>query len=239
MVLRNIAKERFYKRFSKLGLEARWKKQHSKVRISKVISKEKTSISAYLCGDGWIKARKENYNKKAVHYDIKIALDNLQLSKEVVSLFSKEYNIKPKIKQRGGYYEISIKNKPACLDLLKLGKYNSLEWEIPKGLSLNLKKYWIRCFFDCEAYVSSHSKNIQVKSINGKGLSSSKKELELFKINSKLYGPYKQKSSNINNNHSDYYVLVISKKNGNLTKYESLISFNHPNKKYRLKKLLQ
>lgn len=239
MVLRNIAKKEFYKKFSKLGLEARWRKQHSKVRISPILSKEKISINAYLCGDGWIKIRKENKKENNVHYEIKIALDNFDLSKKVVSFFVKEYNIKPVIKYRQGYYEIGIKNKPACLDLLKLSRYNSLNWCMPKNLNPELIKEWIKCFFDCEAYVSPYSQNIQVKSINGNGLLSIRKELELFNIQSKVYGPYKQKSSTPYNKHSDYYVLIVPKKDSNLKKYESLISFNHPDKRYNLKKLLQ
>lgn len=234
MVLRNIAKERFYKRFSRLGLEARWKREHSKVRISKGISKEKISINAYLCGDGWIKVRRENRKENAIHYEIKIALDSLNLSKKVVSLFLKEYKIKPIIRHREGYYEIEIKNKPACLDLLKLGKYDSLNWNIPKNLSPILIKEWIKCFFDCEAYVSMHEKNIQVKSVNRNGLISIRKELAKLGIFSKVYGPYRQKKEI----HNDYSVLVLSRRDGNLKKYESLISFNHPNKKKRLNTIL-
>ena len=166
-------------------------------------------------------------------------MDNGLLAKKIVSLFIDEYNIKPIIKRRGGYYEISIKNKPACLDLLKLGNYNSLNWCIPKNLQIDLIKEWIKCFFDCEAYVSAYSKNIQVKSINGKGLLSIGGKLKLFNIKSNIYGPYRQKSSNRSNKHSDYYVLVVPKRDGNLKKYESLISFNHPNKKHKLIEILQ
>ena len=97
-------------------------------------------------------------------------MDSFALSKDVASLFIKEYNIKPAIKQRGGYYEISIKNKPACLGLLNLGRYDSLNWNIPNGLNLELVKEWIKCFFDCEAYAIKYEKNIQVKSINRIGL---------------------------------------------------------------------
>lgn len=233
MVLRNIAKEEFYKKLSKLGLEARWKKQHSKVRISKKLSKEKISINAYLCGDGWIKVRKEKEN--IVHYEIKIYLDNLALSKKVVSMFVKEYNITPKIRILKNYYNIEIKSKPVCMDLLNIGSYDSLNWRIPRDIKSVLIKNWIRCFFDCEAYVSFYEKNIQVKSVNRNGLISIMDELSKLNIISKVYGPYKQKMAH----HSDYSVLVLPLKNGNLKKYESLISFNHPVKKYKLKKLLQ
>lgn len=235
MVLRNIAKKGFYERLSQFGLEARWKKQHSKVRISNILSKEKVSINAYLCGDGWIKIRRENKRKNAVHYEIRIFLDNFELSKKVVSMFVKEYNIEPKIRNLKGYYNIEIKSKPVCLDLLKLGKYDSLNWNIPKNISLDLTKEWIKCFFDCEAYVSNYSCNIQVKSINRNGLISIMNELTKFGIISKVYGPYRQ----IKDWHSDYSVLIVPKKGGNLDKYEKLISFNHPDKKYKIQRLLQ
>ena len=235
MVLRNIAKQKFYRKLSKLGLEARWKKQHSKVRISKTLSKEKISINSYICGDGWIKIRKENKRKKAIHYEIRIYLDNFTLSKKVVSMFVKEYNIKPKIRILNNYYNIEIKNKPVCLNLLKLGKYDSLNWCIPNNLNSKLIKEWIKCFFDCGAYVSNYERNIQVKSINRNGLISIMNELTKLGIISKTYGPYKQKKSW----HSDYSILILPKKDGNLKRYESLISFNHPIKKHKLKRLLQ
>ena len=195
MVSRNIAKKNFYKKLSKLGLESRWKKQHSVVIVSNKLSKEKVSINAYLCGDGWIKVRRENKRKDSVHYELRLALDNLSLSKYLVSLFLKEYKIEPKIRVRKGYYEIEIKNKPACLDLLKLGKYDSLNWNIPKGLNVTLIKEWIKCFFDCEAYVSHYENNIQVKSVNRNGLISIMGELQKLGLASKVYGPYKQKNN--------------------------------------------
>jgi hypothetical protein len=56
------------------------------------------------------------------------------------------------------------------LHLLSLGDYSGLNWTIPENLTREQIKEWIKCFFDCEAYVNHYSKSIQVKSINYRGL---------------------------------------------------------------------
>lgn len=232
MILRNMVKDsHFYKRISKIGLKKRWDIEHSKVRIIKKISKEKIAINAYLCGDGWISIRIDKYQNK--HYEIKIFLDDLSLAKYVVSLFEKEFNISPKIVFHQGCFNIQIKNKPACLNLLSLGEYSTNNWKIPKNLSKSYIMEWIRCFFDCEAHVNVNKKLIQVKSVNFNGLSEINERLNLLGINSVLYGPYQPK----NRNHKRYGMIFITGKE-NLRLYQRLINFYHPKKKEGLNQIV-
>ncbi len=124
----------FYKRISKIGLKNRWGKEHSKVIIRARLTKEKIGIHAYLCGDGWISARKD---RRGVHYEIRIYPDDEYVAKFIVQIFEKEFGIKPKIRVLKNHFNVEIKNKPACLDLLKIGPYGTFDWKIPE----NLPKY--------------------------------------------------------------------------------------------------
>jgi len=215
---------------------SRWKKIHSKVRLSKKISKEKTAINSYLCGDGDIKAREERFC-----YDIRFYLDDLALAKRVVSLFRKEFNIVPvirkmqsKIPNGRGYFKVEISNKPVCRHLLKLGSYGSLNWRVPSKLNKDLRKEWVKCFFDCEAHVNIGNKQIQIKSVNRYGLVDLKNMLEEHEILSKLYGPYEQKGEN----HNPYsFLIIVGKKN--IKEYYKKIGFYHSEKVKSLHNLVK
>ena len=220
-----------YSENGKRGCAIRWKQQHSCVRISNRLSKEKVSINAYLCGDGYITIRKDKNNE--VHNDIQVYPDNLLLANFIVSLFEKEFNICPTIKKLKGYFSVRIKNKPACEHLLSFGSYGSLNWKMPEGLTDKFTKTWIRCFFDCEAHVNTYNRQIQVKSVNKLGLQDIQSKLAKLGISSKVYGPYKQKLAI----HNDYFLLTIYGFS-NLNRYQKLISFNHPDKKIALAKIL-
>ena len=224
-----IKDKEFYKRIGQIGLKRRWEKEHSKVRINPRLSKEKIAINAYLCGDGYIAARKSKNN--IVHHEIQIILDNFQLCEYVVNLFIKEFNIKPRIeKRKDDCLSVRIDSKPMCIHLLSLGKYKSLKWAIPKNLNKEQIIEWIKCFFDCEAYVNLKKKIIQVKSINHQGLNSIKNNLAILGIESKVYGPYYPK----NKKHSSYSMLNITKLD--VLKYKRLINFHHPDKRNKLEK---
>jgi len=190
---------------------------------------------AYISGDGHIKVR-----PKGFHYEIGVYLDSFSLAMRVVNLFKKEFNIRPNVKgiksliRRGfGYYTIRTNSKPVCLHLLSIGKYNGLNWKIPPNLSKNLLKEWIKCYFDCGAYVNLPNRQIQVKSVNCFGLRDLKSRLLILGVDSKIYGPFDNGP-----NHSPYFMLCIFKKD-NLSLYFKRIGFYHPKKKRALQKLLK
>ena len=218
----------FYRRISKIGLKNRWEKEHAKVNLNKKLTKEKVAIHSYLCGDGWIAIRK---SKKAIHYEIRVAPDDAVLAEFIVDLFKKEFNIEPKIEIKKNYFCVRIKNKPACLSLLSLGPCGTYEWKIPKNLSKNLLVEWIKCFFDCESSVDVKNKKISLKSVNFQGLLDIQDKLRLFNIDSRVYGPYKQK----NEKHTDYGILLITGKN--IRRYQRLINFHHSGKSKKLEQL--
>lgn len=214
---------------------SRWQKIHSRVRLNPRLSKEKVAINSYLCGDGNIKVREKSRN-----YEIRFYLDDFALAERVVFLFEKEFGISPKIRKMKskveegkGYFKVEICNKPVCLHMLGLGSYGSLDWTIPKITLNELKKEWVKCFFDCEAYVNLRKKQIQLKSVNGKGLKGVVEILEGSGIFPKLYGPYSQKGIN----HNPYYFLIILGKE-NIKRYSQEIGFYHSRKIKSLQKLI-
>lgn len=216
----------YFSRIGKIGIKKRWEKEHSKVRVAEGISPEKAAIHAYLCGDGFIKVRTDKW--AAGHHDIRIWPDNRELAEFIVNLFKKEFNIEPKIRNLHNHFRVEIGNKPAFLNLIKLGNYSTTGWKIPKNLSKCALKEWIKAFFDCEANVDLNNKVIALKSINFEGLREIREKLLLFNIESKLYGPYQPR----NEKHSKYGILVIKGKN--IEQYRKLINFNHPDKKEKL-----
>lgn len=233
-MLTRIMVEYDYRAMGKKGSKMRWAKVHSSVRIHKKLSKEKIAIMAYICGDGYIAVR-----DKGFHHDIYIALDDLYLAKKLAGLFLKEFNILPRIKKEKtkvkdgfGYYSVRVASKPACLHLLSIGQYGGLNWTIPSGLSKNLLKEWIKCFFDCEAYVNYSKRQIQVKSVNGKGLGDLQSKLFRLKVQGKVYGPFDNGL-----NHNPYFMLSIFGRD-NLITYGKHIGFYHPKKSKSLQRLL-
>lgn len=220
-----------YSAMGKKSCKIRWARVHSQVRLKNKLSKEKIAIMAYLSGDGYIKVR-----EKSFHYDIQLFLDDLVIAKRAVNLFKKEFGIIPKIRivpstvgSGVGYYKVEVSSKPICLHLLSIANYDGLRWSIPKNISKPLLKEWIKCFFDCEAYVNNFASQIQVKSVNCSGLNDIQDKLFLFGINSKVYGPYDN-----GENHNPYFMLSIYNSE-DVRRYNQLIGFYHSRKKRELK----
>ncbi len=138
-----------------------------------------------------------------------------------------------KIPNGSGYFKVEICSKPAYNELIKMSTYGHMLWSIPKDLTSSFRREWIRCFFDCEAYVNVGKKQIQVKSVNGQGLKDLKTLLEKENIFPKLYGPYKQKGVN----HNPYFFLIVLGKL-NIFNFKNKIGFYHGSKVRALKELV-
>lgn len=222
----------FFK-LSKLGLKARWTKEHITAinyitNNHEALKKERARLLGFIMGDGSVTSIKSH--KKVIHYDIKFYPDDITLVRIFVSDFNKLYLKKPSIRKLKGHYRVAVSSKPAWEDLQKIGKFNSLEWEFPISLSSEDEKIeWMRAMFDCEAHVGK--KMIQVQSVSWKGLNSVKRLLEEFQIKSKIY-EYQRKNRNWNTN----YLLTITKRE-NIIKYAKLVGFNHPIKLRKLRNL--
>lgn len=194
-------------------------------------------IHGYICSDGYITKRKEK-NRNVTHYMVQFSADDKKMLKEYLknfeSLYSKKLQLDKYTLKKYKCLTVRCSNKKIYQKIIKYGKMGTHDWRMPfKNLPTNNHiKEWIKCFFDGEAYVSQHNKNIQVKSVNKKGLNDIKKSLDKLNIKSKVYGPYNQKKPNQN----DYYMLLIQGKN-NIIKYKEKIGFYHSKKQNKLNKI--
>jgi len=74
----------FYSKIGKRGIKLRWQRIHSSIKVSP-LNKDKASLHAYLCGDGYIAMRNDRKTGD-VHYDINfypdddLMLENFQKS---------------------------------------------------------------------------------------------------------------------------------------------------------------
>jgi len=225
-----------YSNTSEKGIKAikiRWSRE--KERINKNLSTLPesrrllltTRICAYIAGDGSLSIRCELEGRK--HHDIRFYPDILQLAEYFSVSFYELYSKKTSIKKLRNHYKVNVSCKTACIDLLKLTKYNSKEWIIPKIASKddNLTIEWLRAFFDCEAYVSK--KRIDIQIVNKRGIFQIKNALLKLGINSRMY-VYKRK----NRLWSTNYILCILKREDRI-RYLNIIGFNHQDKLKRLK----
>ena len=222
----------FYK-LGRIGAKAHWLKNHQPIRehIKKEhhkLSKEKARISGFLMGDGSVSALKYPVSTNQ-HHDFCFYPDDLKLAEMFSEDFQKLYLKKPIIRKANKYFKVRVSSKPAWEDLIKTGKFDSLNWEFPKSFSTNEEKIeWLRAIFDCEAYVGK--KAIQLQSVSIKGIISVRDLLKEFRIESKLY-KHKRNNEKWNTN----YILCIMKREDRI-KYFNYIGFNHPTKQEKLKK---
>ena len=216
--------------------ESRWKKEEEKHlshinKISKKIKYKifKSRLLGFLAGDGSISITKEK-NKKSIHHNISFYPDNKSMINQFIEAFNYLYRKQPTIKQYKNYYSVRISSKFACLDLLKTSKVGTYDWEVPFTFleSEKTKIEWLRAFFDCEASILK--RQIQLQSVNMKGLFQVKRLLESFKIESKIY-KYERKNNKWNTN----YILCIMRKESRRN-FLDKIGFNHTLKLEKLKK---
>ncbi len=179
-----------------------------------------SSIHAYLCADGYVIKNPESQKHK--YYHIGLRNTNMELLKDFQNKFYKYFKIKPHlVKER-----CRIQSKEIYEELTNnFGSFYSKDWELPK-LNKNNIKYWLRSYFDCEAWVRNQerqNRHIGLDSINENGIYQIKKELGKLGIVSKVK---KRNTRNI-------YTLNIYGKE-NLIKFQNKINFLHPEKKEKL-----
>ena len=226
----------FYK-LSKLGVKARWKKEHNAVKehiksTHHNFLKEKARLIGYVMGDGSITAN--DSPSKGSHHDIRFYPDDLQMVNLFVKDFEKLYLKKPVIRKLKNYFSVYSSSKPAWEDLKRLGDFTSLNWEFPYSLlSKEEKIEWLRAMFDCEAYVDTKKKRISFQTVSKQGASSVQNLLKEFGISSKIY-IYKRKNPKWNTN----YLLFVSGKE-NVYNFSEKIGFNHSLKKKKLSRISQ
>ena len=185
-----------------------------------LFNKNLSAIHAYLCADGYVIKNSENQKHK--YYYIGLRNQNIILLKDFQEKMKQEFKINPIITKDG---RCKIQNKELYYTLTKDFSYYSSNWRLPNINKENLK-YWLRTFFDCEAWVlveKAKNRHIGLDSINKIGIYQIQQTLKRFNINSKLK---KLNKRNI------FRLLIYGKEN--LIKFRKEINFLHPIKREKL-----
>ena len=140
----------------KRAAEKRWADYEKKLKsIHNHNPLLKAKLCGYLAGDGCVcickeKARPHLKNKRIAFYP-----DHIDLANDFRETFYKVYGLKPSLEKEKNYYRVRLGSKLAYLDLMSITRFDSLNWNVPFKILLTpeIKKEWIRAFFDCEAYV--------------------------------------------------------------------------------------
>lgn len=182
--------------------------------------KNLASIHGYLCGDGYVITNPSTQKKK--YYYIGFRNMDTVLLLDFQKKFKRTFGIKPIVTQDG---RCKTQNKEIYSIFTKNHSYYSYEWRIP-SLSKDQMRWWLRAFFDCEAWVENQpgkSRLIGLDCCNKEGLFQVQRSLEELRIKSKIH---KKKGRTI-------WRLTICGLD-NIRKFKRNIGFLHPNKKEKL-----
>ncbi len=182
-------------------------------------------IHSYLCGDGYV--IKNPKTQKHKYYRIGFRNNNLILLKDFQKRFEKVFGLKPRLVE-GERSEVGSRKIYEKLTE-QFGSFYSREWQVPE-LKKELSNFWLRAFFDCEGWVyckSRQNRHIGLDSINEKGLD--RIILELNKLGIKTIKKENKKRGM-------FRILIYGEEN--LKKFKKEIDFLHPNKKEKLKEVL-
>ena len=207
-----------HNKISRLGI----KKSRSprKFRFPAKITPSLARIHAHICGDGNLfKYREKDCygylgcykpNSYRERYGIGYTNMNQRLIREFMEDIKLTFLIKPL------YYNnyVKVKSKDIWMLVKELGAGKSRDWFIsPKIMKANreIKKHWIRAFFDDEACFNDG--RIRVRSVNRKGLTQVMKMLKEFTpchiTPKKDYYPDTSVYLNINKNDAEKYFHKI------------------------------
>ncbi|MEW6063074.1 MAG: LAGLIDADG family homing endonuclease [Nanoarchaeota archaeon] len=226
MVITNTS---LYSIMGKKGSCIRWgriqARQIANIRRDSMGINNLVKIHGYLASDGCLASNILKYK-----YDIRFYPDSYTLVRDFLKSFKIVYAIIPHVTKLNNYYRVYIRNKIAYNHLIAIGPFGSLKWRVPYKLLTNKKRKieWLRCFIDCDGYVSKRG-TIQIQSVNRGGIKNIITLLKELGINSTLTKYVRNnKKWNIN------YILTINK--SELFKMKKLFKLLHPNKKMRLSK---
>ena len=189
----------------------------------------KARIIAHLIGDGCAYISNHDYNIK---YEVK-DLESLR-SFENDMLFVYGLRLTKGFKASGFTGKpipfARLRSKLAYEDLLQYATYNSKDWKIKKEVlssSRNIKREFLRAFFDDEGSITNEGKKGVVKlySINVDGLKQIQNMVLEFNIDSRIMSGYGAKRN--------VYALIIK----DLNKFDKEIGFNLTRKLSKLKHL--
>ncbi len=177
------------------------------------------AVHGYLCADGYV--IKNPPSQKHKYYHIGLRNTNKILLKDFQRRFTKVFKIKPIIIPNE---RCKIQSKEIFEKLTKNYSYYSYEWKLPK-LNKEQLKFWLRAFFDCEAWIENQkAKNraIRADCVNLNGLRDVQKALDEFEIDSTI----RKRKENM-------WRLNICGLD-DIRNFDNEIGFLHPDKKTRL-----
>jgi hypothetical protein len=182
------------------------------------------AVHAYLCGDGYVIRNPITQKKK--YYHIGFRNTNETLLKDFQERFERIFGLQPHITNEG---RCVIQNKKIYYHLTKDFSYYSYEWKLPEFNKKNLK-FWLKAFFDCEAWVENipaKSRLIGLDCCNESSLKEVCLALKRFNIESKIK---KKKGRTI------WTLQIFGKEN--LQRFCKEINFLHPKKNRKLKEAI-
>lgn len=203
------------------SLKVRRNRSFPKLRLPSYITPALARIHAHICGDGNLFKYKEKdcYGYlgcyKPNRYRYRYGLNYTNLNQILIREFMEDVRLTFFLKPL--YYDkyVKVKSKDVWVLLKELGAGKSRDWFIsPKIMKAEkeIKKNWIRAFFDDEAYFNDHGR-IRVRSVNRKGLAQVMRLLKVFvpcHITPKNgYYPDRSVYLNINKNDAQDYFSKI------------------------------
>jgi hypothetical protein len=190
-----------------------------------ITDKNLAIIHSYLCGDGYV--IKNPKTQKHKYYRIGFRNTNLILLKDFQKRFERVFKIRPRLVE-GERSEIGSREIYEKLTK-QFGSFYSRDWKVPE-LKKRLSNFWLRTFFDCEGWVfckSRQNRHIGLDSINEKGLDQI--IIELNKLGIKTIKKENKKRG-------IFRIFIYGQEN--LRIFQDKIGFLHPNKKEKLKEVL-
>ena len=139
------------------------------------------AIHAYLCADGYVITNPSTQKKK--YYYIALRNTNNVLLRDFQKRFYDYFKVRPHVTKEG---RCRIGSKSIYSFLTRDYSYYSYEWSMP-NLSREQLQYWLRAFFDCEAWVEcqkAKSRTIRLECVNLSGIMSIQDALMKFNITS-------------------------------------------------------
>jgi len=189
-------------------------------------------LHGYVASDGGIYSMKvKDMHGKKIRIRRRLRTKFFNKNDVLINDFLDTFNIiYPNIKSIRYYkkrIEIEIRNHTVSKEILSLGKVWSRNWEIPKNITNNQKRLWVRAFADGEGtvYNKNHNRYVAIDSINLNGLKEISTILQEWNIIHKIYGVKW-------NNYQSYRLRIYRKEN--LIKFNKLIGFTHPEKQQKL-----
>lgn len=192
-------------------------------------------ILGWLSGDGHVEERTEK-RSGITHRELRFFPDDLEIANAFSSNFRNRFGVTPRIQNTQsslGCYTVRIAHASTVTFLLSLATFGHFGWRLPRFESEQQSVQWIKCFFDCEAYVNTLFRAVQVKLVNRQGLGQIDQKLNQLGVVARFYGPYRQSDPRW----SPYYLLQIKGRVA-VRSYSEVIGFNHPLKLAKLKSLL-